>query len=173
MIRCQHCAQTFSDMKGLQIHNFLEHHRQEPEPRGPALLAAPAPAPARTPPAVINLSQLRHASPAPASPVSCHICGLKLPNQAVFQQVRSLDMKCSPSILYVTAFLVSTYKPTPCSGPTSAACATRASPPWPSWRATPRCTPDPAPGNLHHHLHRHHHLHQAHQHTTSSYKVFT
>ena len=99
MIRCQHCAQTFSDMKGLQIHNFLEHHRQEPEPRGPALLAAPAPAPARTPPAVINLSQLRHASPAPASPVSCHICGLKLPNQAVFQQVRSLDMKCSPKYL--------------------------------------------------------------------------
>ena len=65
-IRCQHCSQTFHDMKSLQIHNFLEHH--VPESATPPLL---------------------HPGPEypPAPGLSCHICGMNLPNQTTFQQV--------------------------------------------------------------------------------------
>jgi len=68
-IRCQHCAQTFNDMKSLQIHNFLDHH--VPESATPPLLHQPE----------------HHPSPDyPSHGLSCHICGMNLPNQATFQQ---------------------------------------------------------------------------------------
>ena len=31
-MKCQQCPKTFYDMKSLQIHNFIEHHKQAPPP---------------------------------------------------------------------------------------------------------------------------------------------
>ena len=94
-LKCQYCPQQFADLKSLQIHSFLDHHRHDSR--------------SLTPPNVLNLT--RHTSPRPENltipgnvvlprpdnvaipssghgPVSCHICSLKLPNQAIFQQVQ-------------------------------------------------------------------------------------
>ena len=73
-LKCPQCPQVLTDMKSLQIHSFVEHH-------GPESRAAQG--------QVLNLSQARQSrgsSPADQA-VSCHICGVKLPNQAIFQQV--------------------------------------------------------------------------------------
>ena len=77
-LKCPQRPQVLGDMKSLQIHSFVEHHG--PEHR-------PVPAQSQ----VLNLSGVRQArGPSPADqPVPCHICGLKLPNQTIFQQVRT------------------------------------------------------------------------------------
>ena len=85
-LKCQFCPQHFADVKSLQIHSYLEHHRPDSRPGH------------HTPPAALNLSHPRHPSPDtghlpghsghPGHPVPCHICGIKLPNQATFQQVK-------------------------------------------------------------------------------------
>ena len=76
-LKCPQCPQVLTDMKSLQIHSFVEHHGPEHRPAQSQ---------------VLNLSQVRQARgpPSPAEqPVSCHICAVKLPNQAIFQQVRT------------------------------------------------------------------------------------
>ena len=76
-LKCPQCPQVLADMKSLQIHSYVEHHG--PEHR-------PVPAQSQ----VLNLSGVRQGrGPSPADqPVPCHICGVKLPNQTIFQQVR-------------------------------------------------------------------------------------
>ena len=77
-MKCQQCPQSFSDMKSLQIHTFLEHNRGPSEARNTGS------------PTVLNLSQqARHPSPSPDhhQQIPCQICGVKLPNQIIYQQV--------------------------------------------------------------------------------------
>jgi len=79
-IKCQHCTQSFHDIKGLQIHNFLEHHIAEsPTP--------PLVHPSRNSPAS-SFSNERNPSPEyqHTSGLSCHICGMVLQSQTAFQQ---------------------------------------------------------------------------------------
>jgi len=79
IIKCQHCSQSFHDMKSLQIHNFLDHHIAESPT--PPLVHQSRKSPAS------SLTSERNPSPDYHSPgLSCHICGLSLPNQTTFQQ---------------------------------------------------------------------------------------
>ena len=79
-IKCQHCAQSFHDMKSLQIHNFLDHHIAE-SPTPPLIHQS------RNSP-VSSFTNERNPSPDYHSPgLSCHICGMNVPNQTAFQQV--------------------------------------------------------------------------------------
>ena len=81
-LKCPQCPQVLADMKSLQIHSFVEHHGPEHRPAQSQ---------------VLNLSQARQVPgprgpPSPAEqPVSCHICAVKLPNQAIFQQVSTTE----------------------------------------------------------------------------------
>jgi len=78
-IKCQHCTQSFQDMKSLQIHNFLDHHIAE-SPTPPLVHQS------RNSPAS-SLTNERNPSPDYHSPgLSCHICGMNVPNQTAFQQ---------------------------------------------------------------------------------------
>eukprot|EP00092_Neocalanus_flemingeri_P003719 GFUD01003996.1.p1 GENE.GFUD01003996.1~~GFUD01003996.1.p1 ORF type:complete len:2148 (-),score=343.88 GFUD01003996.1:108-6551(-) len=78
-IKCQHCSQSFHDMKSLQIHNFLDHHIAE-SPTPPLVHQS------RNSPAS-SLTNERNPSPDYHSPgLSCHICGMNVPNQTAFQQ---------------------------------------------------------------------------------------
>ena len=75
ILRCQHCSQTFTDVKSFQIHNFLDHHQGE----GGTPPPGHAPLPAR--PAAQHILR-----PQPDC-FNCNICGLTAPTQAAFQQV--------------------------------------------------------------------------------------
>lgn len=78
-IKCQHCTQSFHDMKSLQIHNFLDHHIAE-SPTPPLIHQS------RNSPAS-SFTNERNPSPDYHSPgLSCHICGMNVPNQTAFQQ---------------------------------------------------------------------------------------
>ena len=72
------CPPVLTDMKSLQIQSFVEHQVPDQRP---------------TQSQVLNLSQVRQArGPSPADqPVPCHICGVRLPNQTIFQQVRPTE----------------------------------------------------------------------------------
>lgn len=110
-MKCQQCPQSFSDMKSLQIHTFLEHNRGPSEARNTGS------------PTVLNLSQqARHPSPSPDhhQQIPCQICGVKLPNQIIYQQVTKRT-KYVCVILTVKYFLFqhlqthATFRPFVCS----------------------------------------------------------
>ena len=117
-IRCQHCTQTFHDMKSLQIHNFLDHHI--PESPTPPLVHQSRNSP------VSSFTNERNPSPDYHSPgLSCHICGMNVPNQTAFQQV--IFEKISNFEILIHSYF-STCKHTRHSGRTSAITATPDSP---------------------------------------------
>ena len=128
-MKCQQCPQSFSDMKSLQIHTFLEHNRGPSEARNTGS------------PTVLNLSQqARHPSPSPDhhQQIPCQICGVKLPNQIIYQQVTK---RTNMFVLSWQWIIFSICKLTPPSDPSSAISVMQASHPSSPWRLILGSTP--------------------------------